>query len=184
MTTDYLLVDRAIKKELLASIEATIKEFYGDAPSKSPDYGRIINAHHFARLSRLLKEGEIVIGGETNPADLYIAPTVIDNVSPEHATMKEEIFGPILPVLEYEKLDDAISFVNERPKPLALFFFSRDKTKQEKVLRECRRAEVASMKPLYTRLTSASPSEALEQAVSASTTANSATTHFQTKKAS
>ncbi|MDX9788674.1 MAG: aldehyde dehydrogenase [Desulfobacterales bacterium] len=136
MTTDYLLVDRAIKKELLASIEATIKEFYGDAPSKSPDYGRIINAHHFTRLSRLLKEGEIVIGGETNPANLYIAPTVIDNVSPEHATMKEEIFGPILPVLEYEKLDDAISFVNERPKPVALFFFSRDKTKQEKVLRE------------------------------------------------
>ena len=136
MTTDYLLVDRAIKKELLASIKATIKEFYGNDPSKSPDYARIINDHHFARLSCLLKEGEIVIGGDTNPADRYIAPTVIDKVSPEHEIMKEEIFGPILPVMEYEKLDDAISFVNERPKALALFFFSRDKKKQERVLRE------------------------------------------------
>ncbi len=136
MTTDYLLVDRAIKKELLSSIKATSKEFYGDDPSNSPDYARIINDHHFARLSYLLKEGDIVIGGDTNPTDRYIAPTVIDNVSADHEIMKEEIFGPILPVMEYKTLDDAISFVNERPKPLALFFFSRDKKKQERVLRE------------------------------------------------
>lgn len=136
MTTDYLLVDTAVKQELLASIKATIREFYGPDPSKSPDYARIINAHHFTRLSRLLKEGEIVIGGETDAGDRYIAPTVIDQVSPRHEAMQEEIFGPILPVLEYEKLDDALSFVNGRPKPLALFFFSRDKRKQERVLRE------------------------------------------------
>jgi acyl-CoA reductase-like NAD-dependent aldehyde dehydrogenase len=136
MTTDYILANRAIKKNLLESIKRTIKEFYGDDPAKSPDYARIINENHFERLSRLLKEGEIVIGGDTNAEDRYIAPTVIDNVSPEHAIMKEEIFGPILPVIEYELLDDAISFVNERPKPLALFFFSKNKEKQERVLKE------------------------------------------------
>lgn len=134
MTTDYLLVDRIIKKKLLLSIKKTIREFYGDDPSKSPDYARIINEKHFERLSGLLKEGEIIIGGDTNSANRYIAPTVIDNVSPEHEIMKEEIFGPILPGIEYEKLDDAISFVNERPKPLALFFFSKDKKKQDRVL--------------------------------------------------
>lgn len=136
MTTDYLLVDRAIKKELLEGIKATIKEFYGDDPSKSRDYARIVNAHHFARLCCLLKEGEIIVGGDADPAQRYIAPTVIDHVLPEHEIMKEEIFGPILAVIEYETLDDAISFVNERPKPLALFIFSRDKKKQERVLRE------------------------------------------------
>jgi len=136
MTTDYLLADRDVKKELLESIRKTIKEFYGENPSKSPDYARIINEGHFKRLSGFLREGEIIIGGDTNPADHYIAPTVIDNVSPEHAIMKEEIFGPILPVMEYHKLDDAISFVNGLPKPLALFFFSKDRNKQERVLRE------------------------------------------------
>lgn len=136
MTTDYLLVDRAVKKDLLAGIEATIREFYGDDPSTSPDYARIINDRHFARLARLLEEGEVVIGGGSNPATRYIAPTVIDNVLPEHELMKEEVFGPILPVLAYDTLDDAISFVTARPKPLALFFFSRNREKQERILRE------------------------------------------------
>jgi aldehyde dehydrogenase (NAD+) len=136
LTTDYLLVDRAIKKELLTSIRDTIKEFYGDDPSKSPDYARIINDHHFARLACMLKGGEIIIGGDLKPAERYIAPTVIDNVLPEHDIMKEEIFGPILPVIDYDMLDDAVAFVNERPKPLALFFFSKNRKKQERVLRE------------------------------------------------
>jgi acyl-CoA reductase-like NAD-dependent aldehyde dehydrogenase len=136
MTTDYLLVDRAIKKELLAGIEATIREFYGDDPSTSPDYARIVSDRHFARLARLLEEGEVVIGGGSNAATRYIAPTVIDSVLPEHDLMKEEIFGPILPVLAYDRLDDAIAFVTARPKPLALFFFSRNREKQERILRE------------------------------------------------
>ena len=136
MTTDYLLANEAIKKNLLNSMKKTIREFYGDKPAKSPDYARIINKNHFERLSRLLEGGDIIIGGDTSAEDRYIAPTIIDNVSPDHEIMKEEIFGPILPVLEYEKLDDAISFVNGRPKPLALFFFSKNKEKQDKVLRE------------------------------------------------
>ena len=136
MTTDYLLVNKAIKEMLLESIKKCINEFYGNDPSKSSDYARIINEKHFNRLSELLHGGDIIIGGETNADDCYIAPTVIDNVSLDHKIMEEEIFGPILPVLEYKDLEDAISIVNERPKPLALFFFSRSKRKQEKVLKE------------------------------------------------
>ncbi len=136
MTTDYLLVDRAIKGELLTGIRTAIRQFYGDDPSTSPDYARIVSDHHFSRLARLLKQGEVVIGGGTNPRERYIAPTVIDGVLPSHDIMQEEIFGPILPVLAYDRLEDAISFVNARPKPLALFFFSRSKEKQKRVLRE------------------------------------------------
>jgi len=136
MTTDYLLIDKTIKEELLGYIIKYIREYYGDNPSQSPDYGRIINERHFHRLSELLVEGDILIGGDTNMSDLYIAPTVIENVSLTHKIMQEEIFGPILPVIEYEGLDEAITIVKDRPKPLALFFFSRDKAKQDRILRE------------------------------------------------
>ncbi len=136
LTTDYLLVHKAIKDKLLGCIKQAIREFYGNSPETSPDYARIINNDHFERLCRLLRQGDVVAGGDANPKDRYIAPTVIINASPDDEIMTEEIFGPILPVLEYEKLDDAISFVNGRPKPLALFFFSADKAKQDKVLRE------------------------------------------------
>ena len=133
---DYLLVDKAIKKELLERVKKYVVEFYGHDPSKSPDFGRIINGKHYHRVSQLLGEGEIIIGGNTDVDDCYIAPTVIDNVSLDHKIMEEEIFGPILPVIEYEDLADAISIVNERPKPLALYFFSRDIEKQSRVLSE------------------------------------------------
>ena len=82
----------------------------------------------------LLGEGDIVVGGETVAEERYIAPTVIDNVSLEHPVMADEVFGPILPVLEYEELAKAISIVNDQPKPLALYFFSENRQKQRKVL--------------------------------------------------
>lgn len=133
---DYLLVDRRIKSELLTEIKNCVQEFYGDDPAQSPDYARIISRKHFERLEPLLKEGEIAIGGQTQPEEKYIAPTVIDRVSWESPVMQEEIFGPILPVLEYEELRDAIFAINARPKPLALYFFSKDKQKQQQVLQE------------------------------------------------
>lgn len=133
---DYLLVDRSIKKDLIAGIKNCITEFYGEDPAESPDYGRIINPKQFQRLAGLLKDGEIVTGGKTNPEDRYIAPTVIDQVSWDSPIMEDEIFGPILPVLEYTDLTDAITKINERPKPLALYLFSKDKEKQQRVLRE------------------------------------------------
>lgn len=133
---DYLLVDRQIKAELLDAIKAQIRDFYGDDPSQSPDYGRIISDKHFARLERFLQDGTVICGGQTHAGDRYIAPTILDNVSPDAPIMQDEIFGPILPVLEYDTLDDAIAFVCDRPKPLALYIFSRNKDVQQKVLSE------------------------------------------------
>jgi len=133
---DYLLVHSRIKSELLIEIKKCVKEFYGDDPSKSPDYSRIISRRHLERLEPLLKDGEIAIGGQTKPEEKYIAPTVIDRISWESPVMQEEIFGPILPVLEYTDLKEAIAQINARPKPLALYVFSKDKQKQEQVLQE------------------------------------------------
>jgi acyl-CoA reductase-like NAD-dependent aldehyde dehydrogenase len=135
---DYLLVNRRIKRDLLVGIERTITEFYGQNPANNPDYGRIINDKQFERLRGLLqdRDGEILVGGQTNAGDRYIAPTVLDGVSLTSPIMQEEIFGPILPVLEYDKLDQAIAIINQRPKPLALYLFSNDKQQQQQVLRE------------------------------------------------
>ena len=133
---DYLLVDRRIKSELLTELQKCVGEFYGDDPAQSPDYARLISRRHFERLEPLLKDGEIVIGGQTKPEEKYIAPTVMDQVSWESPVMQEEIFGPILPVLEYTDLKEAIAQINARPKPLALYIFSKDKQKQEQVLQE------------------------------------------------
>ncbi|HEY9691545.1 MAG TPA: aldehyde dehydrogenase [Oculatellaceae cyanobacterium] len=133
---DYLLVDKKVKKDLLANITSCIQSFYGNNPIESPDYGRIINEKHFNRLCKLLNTGEIIIGGETNLADRYIAPTVIDRVSWKDAVMKEEVFGPILPVIEYNDLSEVIALVNSQPKPLALYFFSNNQQKQQQILRE------------------------------------------------
>ena len=133
---DYLLVDRKIKKDLLEQIKKCISEFYGENPEKSPDYARIINQKHFNRLCKFLDNGEIVIGGDTNPSERYIAPTLIAGVGWQDAVMQEEIFGPILPVIEYTELTEAIALVNAKPKPLALYFFSTDKQKQQRVLHQ------------------------------------------------
>ncbi|MBW4430743.1 MAG: aldehyde dehydrogenase [Pelatocladus maniniholoensis HA4357-MV3] len=131
---DYLLVHKRIKASLLNKIEKYIKEFYSDVPSKSTNYSRIINQKHFLRLANLLNDGTIIVGGETDLQDLYIAPTVIDRVSWQDKIMQEEIFGPILPVIEYTNIDEAIAIINENPKPLALYFFSKNKQHQTKVL--------------------------------------------------
>jgi len=133
---DYLLVNKRIKENLLDAIQKCIQEFYSDHPAKSPDYGRIINQKHFERLVNFLKDGKILIGGETNPLERYIAPTVIDNVSLTDPVMQEEIFGPILPVVEYTEITEAIALINSRPKPLALYVFSDHKNLQQQVCRE------------------------------------------------
>lgn len=131
---DYLLVDAAIKTDLLAEIKKCLHNFYGDNPANSRDYARIINSTQFDRLTKLLQDGEILVGGETIKSDRYIAPTVIDNVALDAPIMQEEIFGPILPVIEYENLDEALAIINSRPKPLALYIFSRNKDIQQRIL--------------------------------------------------
>ncbi|MEM9905626.1 MAG: aldehyde dehydrogenase [Cyanobacteria bacterium P01_D01_bin.44] len=131
---DYLLVDQRIKQPFLALLKQNIQAFYGDNPAASPDYGRIISPRHFSRLAGFLDNGMVIAGGQTDPADRYIAPTLLDNIGWEDPVMQEEIFGPILPILTYERLEDAIMQINARPKPLALYFFSKDGAKQDYIL--------------------------------------------------
>lgn len=133
---DYVLVDKKVKQKFVDAFIKTTKEFFGEDPQKSPDLGRIINEKHFLRLTKLLEKGNILMGGKTDINDLYIAPTLIDGVTADDPVMQGEIFGPILPIIEYEKLDDAIRFVNSRNKPLALYIFSEDKMYQERILNE------------------------------------------------
>ena len=117
-------------------MQKCLKEFYGENPANSPDYARIIHQKHFDRLAYLLKCGKVIIGGETNREELYIAPTLLENVSLEDAVMQEEIFGPILPIIEYTDINEAITLINSRPKPLALYLFSQNKNLQNRILQE------------------------------------------------
>jgi aldehyde dehydrogenase (NAD+) len=133
---DYLLVHTSIKQTLLTAIAQAIQEFYGANPEKSPDYARIINRKQFDRLVQLLQAGTICIGGDRNPDDCYIAPTVIDRVSWTDPIMQSEIFGPLLPILEYQDVSDAIALINHQPKPLALYLFSQNQALQQRVLQE------------------------------------------------
>jgi aldehyde dehydrogenase (NAD+) len=134
VAVDYLLVDRRIKQALLLRILKQVAEFYGGDPSRSPDFGRIVSEPHFDRLLGLLHAGDIVIGGNSDRAGKYIAPTVIDGITGGEPIMEEEIFGPLLPVIVYDDLSEAIEFVNRRPRALALYFFSRNRERQERVL--------------------------------------------------
>ncbi|MEC4986349.1 MAG: aldehyde dehydrogenase [Oscillatoria sp. PMC 1068.18] len=134
---DYLLVHRSIKEPLIAAIKQCIQEFYTENPEASSDYARIISDRHFNRLQELLHSGgKVVVGGETNSSDRYIAPTVIDEVNWDDQIMQAEIFGPLLPVIEYDDLTEAIAQINSRPKPLALYFFSKNKQNQQRILQE------------------------------------------------
>jgi len=131
---DYLLVNKQVKSELVAAIKECIQESYGAAPETSPDYARIVSDKQFQRLTGLLEDGTIITGGKTIASERFIAPTLMENVSLDSPIMQEEIFGPILPILEYESLEKAIALINNRPKPLALYIFSQDKTKQNLII--------------------------------------------------
>lgn len=131
---DYLLVDRQIKAKLIAAMQQCIRDFFGDNPADSPDYTRIINSRQFERLSGLLSDCKLLVGGKTDASSLFIEPTLVECHNSEHPLLTEEIFGPILPVVEYEDLAEAIAYVNARPKPLALYLFSHSKDKQKQVL--------------------------------------------------
>jgi aldehyde dehydrogenase (NAD+) len=131
---DYLLVDRAIKDQLVAALLQAIRELYGEDPAKSPDYGRVINGFHLDRLTTLLVDQKILVGGQTNQSDRYLAPTIVDEVEWDNPLMAAEIFGPILPILTYDSLDEVIAEINQRPKPLALYIFATDRAVQNKIV--------------------------------------------------
>lgn len=131
---DHVLVHESVHDALLNRLVSTVRELYGDDPQKSPDFARIIDDRHHARLTRLLDGMNVATGGVTDASDLYIAPTVLRDVTETDPVMQEEIFGPILPVIAVPSVDAAIAFVNRRPKPLALYVFSQSKDAQERII--------------------------------------------------
>jgi aldehyde dehydrogenase (NAD+) len=131
---DFVLADRRIGEPLLEALKRALQEFYGPDPRKSQDYGRIVNRKHFDRLTGYLGNGQIICGGQYDTGELYLAPTLLTGVPADAAVMQEEIFGPILPVLEYATLDEALGLLRGRPTPLALYLFTRDRAVQERVL--------------------------------------------------
>ncbi len=133
---DYVLAHKSIANELVEAIRTSITEFYGADPHASKDYSRVISPKHFSRLTSLISSGKVAIGGQSEQAERYIAPTVLVDVDQNSPVMQEEIFGPILPVLEVGSIDEAIGFVNSRPHPLALYVFAQDNSVNEKVIAE------------------------------------------------
>ncbi len=134
VSPDYVLAHRDIKVMLLERMVATLRQFYGDDPQRSKDIARIATDKHFEKLVRLLNAEKVVFGGTYDKGERYIEPTILDNISWDDPVMGEEIFGPILPVIEYQSLDDAIRIINERPKPLALYIFTENKDIQDQIL--------------------------------------------------
>lgn len=124
---DYLFVHQNVREPLLEQVELCIKQFYGEDPKASENYARIVSDKAFERIQSYLSEGKIIQGGETDPAERYIAPTLLTEVDPESPVMQQEIFGPVLPVFEFVHLTDVLEFINNREKPLALYYFGTGK---------------------------------------------------------
>ncbi|KAL9979597.1 hypothetical protein ACROYT_G017278 [Oculina patagonica] len=131
---DYVLCHPDMQDELIKRFKETLFDFYGEDPKESPDYARIVNKKHFNRLKALMSSGTCVVGGETDESENYIAPTVITGVKPTDPLMENEVFGPLLPIVDIESLDDAIDFINDRDKPLALYIFSNDQSKVQRIM--------------------------------------------------
>jgi aldehyde dehydrogenase (NAD+) len=132
---DYVLVQHSVKEALLLKMKEYIFRFYGKNPCNNENYPKIINEKHFNRLLGLLASGHIVIGGAASESTRQIAPTILDQITWNSKVMEEEIFGPILPVIEYENLEDVITAISKRPKPLALYLFTRSKDNEREIIR-------------------------------------------------
>lgn len=134
---DYIYCDRKIKDQLLAEIKRQIKRQFRSEPLTNKNYGKIINEKHFDRITKLIDSSKVVFGGKCDRTTLKIEPTVMDHVTFDDAVMQEEIFGPILPILTYDSLDQTIHKINSMPHPLALYVFTSDKTAARKVTARC-----------------------------------------------
>ncbi len=130
---DYMYVHTSVKKQLIEAMRHEIEEQYGKEPLHNDNYVRIVSERHFERLCTFLKDGKTVIGGNYKKETLHIEPTVLTNVTWKSTVMEDEIFGPILPIIEYDNIEDVIDTVQQHPKPLALYVFSEDKEVQRQV---------------------------------------------------
>ncbi|MFF3347191.1 aldehyde dehydrogenase family protein [Streptomyces sp. NPDC002779] len=133
---DYVLTDPATAAALEPELVRAVESLYGTDPAASPEYGRIVNERHFDRLSGLLDSGRVVVGGSGDRASKYLAPTVLADVDPASPVMSEEIFGPILPIVTVPGLDEAIGFINDRDKPLALYVFTESDETRRRIAAE------------------------------------------------
>ena len=134
---DYILCEKSVKDKFVSYIKEEIDAQYGKKPLANENFGKIINEKHFARVCALIDKDKTVHGGKSDAASLKIEPTVLDEVTWSDAVMQEEIFGPVLPVLTFESIDEVIDTVNEREKPLALYIFSSNKANIRRVTAEC-----------------------------------------------
>lgn len=128
---DYLFVHEDVKERLFGQIRLVLKRFFGENPQHSPYFPRIVNRQAVERLKALMQAGTVVIGGEVDDGERYIAPTVIDGVTPDDPIMQEEIFGPLLPVMTFRKMDEVLAYVNGHEKPLAFYYFGKSKRAAE-----------------------------------------------------
>lgn len=133
---DYLLIHKEVKEQFIALYSKYVREFLGNNPIQNETYPHIINQKHFARLQNLLAGEKILMGGKANPIDRVIEPTLVEGNLAKKELQEEEIFGPIMPVFTYETVEEAIRFVKEKEKPLALYLFTQDKKTEKKVLKE------------------------------------------------
>lgn len=131
---DYLLVQESVKFKLLKAMKKQIKSIFGKNLIQGENYSKIINEDHFKRLVSFLNEDHIVHGGEYNQEDLIIEPTILDKIDWDDPIMQEEIFGPILPVLQFENIEDALSLIKSKEKPLALYYFGENPRMQSQVM--------------------------------------------------
>ena len=135
---DYILCHEQVKDELIKELRTQIAKQYGRHPLRNSDYGKIINPKHFDRVCSLIDPAKVVIGGETDPQTLQIAPTVMDSVTWADAVMQDEIFGPVLPILTYGDIHEVYGMLADKPKPLALYIFSENKQTLREVTERCR----------------------------------------------
>jgi aldehyde dehydrogenase (NAD+) len=138
LAPDYVLVHEKRETELLGYMREAVTDFYGDDPRLSPDYPRIVNIDQFRRLEKIFETSVVWSGGESDPGECYIAPTILRGVNPESPVMQSEIFGPLLPVIAYTELSDALDIIHRDNAPLALYLFSSDRDVQERVVRHSR----------------------------------------------
>lgn len=133
---DYVLIDASLEAKFTEKLQQVVKEFYGEDPHQSADFARLANTRHHQRLTSMLEGQEVVAGGTGVEEERYLAPTIVRRPATDSRIMQEEIFGPILPILPVENIEEAIDFVNEREKPLALYVFSQDSATADRVLAE------------------------------------------------
>jgi len=131
---DYLFVHSSVKAELLRLMSKKITQYFGTKPGESADFPRIVNETKTQRLAGFLGKGNVIAGGEVNIQERFVSPTILDNISAGDPVMQEEIFGPILPVMEFGSVREVTDYISSNPKPLALYYFSEDTVKQAELL--------------------------------------------------